>query len=77
MPQARAILPDTVTDDAVVLLKAGRGTLRLTYEIRLTAHLARKVGKRMLLVIREETVLAPSLQAFVAAHGIEIRRNDG
>jgi hypothetical protein len=77
MPQTRAILPDAVTDDAVVLFKAGQGTLRLTYEIRMTVYLARKLGKRPLLVMPKGAELAPSLQTFVVDHGIEIRRLDG
>jgi hypothetical protein len=72
-PAPRGILPDAVTDDAVVLIK-GCTTLRLTYEIRLATYMARQTRKRLLLVLMPECSLAPALRDFVDAHGIEIRR---
>ena len=70
----RAILPDAVTDDAVVLMKACR-QLRLTYEIRLATYMARQTGRRLVLLLVPECSVAASLQDFIDAHGIEVRRH--
>ena len=75
MPQPRGFLPDAVTEDAVVLIKAGQGVLRLTYEIRLATYMAVTRGKRAIIVAEPRATLAAPLQAFVVEHGIEVKRS--
>jgi len=69
----RGILPDAVTDDAVVLFKACTH-LRLTYEIRLATYMAKQTRRRLLLLLLPECSLDPTLQDFVGAHGIQVQR---
>ena len=75
MPQHRGSIPDAITEDAVVLIKAGQGVLRLTYEVRLATDMAARNGKRVIIVARPGATLATPLQAFAAEHGIEVRRS--
>lgn len=71
--QPRAILPDGASDTLIVLVKACT-TLRLTYEIRLTAFMAAQRGLKFILAVLPETHLTPELSSFVMEQSIEVER---
>jgi hypothetical protein len=71
--QQRALLPDAVTDDYAVLLKAS-SYLRLTYEIRLATYMARTGSLVLLISTPSHCRFSPELEAFVTAHRIRVKR---
>jgi hypothetical protein len=74
--QARGILPDAITDREIVLLKA-TSYLRLTYEIRLATFMAQSKRLDLSLSVPLRTRFSPELTAFIAAHGLVVRRSSG
>ncbi len=69
----RALLPDTVTDDYVVLFKAS-SYQRLTYEIRLATYMAQARGLVLLISTPSHCRFSPELEAFVAEHRIRVKK---
>lgn len=73
MPEARAILPDAMTDDRAIIIKAC-STLRPTYEIRMLAYLAKSTGRSALISVPATCQVDPRVEVFAEEHGIEIHR---
>lgn len=73
MPKERIILPDAMTEDLAIIIKAC-GTLRPTYEIRMLAYLAKSTGRTALISVPEECQVDPRVEAFAKNHGIQIHR---
>ena len=71
--QPRALLPDAVTGDYVVLFKAS-AYQRLTYEIRLAAYMAKARGLVLLVSTPAHCRFSPELETFVAEHSIRVKR---
>lgn len=68
-------IPDAVSDDYVVLIK-DCSELRTTRQIDNCAQLAEQTGRRLLLVVREDTRLDPRLAMWIDAMPelVELRR---
>jgi hypothetical protein len=73
--RARGILPDALTDDSVILIKAC-AELRLTYELRLATFMAQQTRRRLLVITSEDCTASSALQAFAREHGIVIRSHE-
>ena len=71
--QQRALLPDAVTDDYLVLFKAS-SYQRLTYEIRLATYMAKARGLVLLVSTPAHCRFSPELEAFAAEHSIRVKR---
>lgn len=71
--QARGILPDIVSEREVVLFKAPR-YLRLTYEIRLAAYMAKSRGIQLRISVPTYTRFSPELDAYAAQQGVVLSR---
>ena len=67
----RGFLPDAVTVDKIVLLKAC-SQLHLTYEIRLATFMALQTRRKLYVDIPQSTSIANELSAFAAQYGIAI-----
>ena len=70
--RTRGILPDALTDESLILIKAC-SELRLTYELRLATFMAQQSRRRLLVITNVDCTAASALQAFAREHGIVIR----
>ncbi len=70
----RGFLPDGVSQDAFVLVKAC-SRIRLTYEIRLATFLARESSRRLRLMVQASTAISTELRAFAIQYGISIEQS--
>jgi hypothetical protein len=68
-------MPDAVTSDALHLIK-NVSEMRLTYQIKLLAHMAKSCGKKLLITIPVSADVHSSLQDYVGDSGgaIEVKR---
>ena len=73
-PIARGILPDALTDEHVIILKAP-SFLRLTNEIRMATFFAAQSGRRLRLVLRAGSGVSARLKAFLAKNAVIVERN--
>ncbi len=64
MSQLRGILPDAVDDTRVVLIKACT-YLRLTYEIRTAALMAKQKHRTLVLACKKVCTFSPELESFL------------
>lgn len=75
MNSDRAILPDGLNNERLVLVKAC-SALRLTFEIRMAAFAARKQGLEFILAVPSNCVLDSDLRAFVQEQFITVLRTE-
>ncbi len=71
----RAILPDALDEDRLVIIKAC-SALRLTQEIKLAAFASKRKGVEFILAIPIACRLDPDLAVFVQEHGVTIYRTE-
>lgn len=70
-PRARGFLPDAVTPDKMLLLKAC-SRLHLTYEIRLATFMASQTNRRLYVDIPPSASISDELRAFASEYGVAI-----
>ncbi len=69
----RGVLPDAFIDGSPSLMKVCR-RLRLTYEIRLMAFIAREKGEILILYVRDHCELSDDLKDFASEYRVLVRR---
>ena len=69
----RGCLPDAMTPDAAIILKACRH-LKLTYEIRLATFMAIEVQKTLRVLVPDTTTISPQLEEYARKHRVIIEK---
>ena len=72
---ARGVLPDVVTAEALIFIKAC-SRLRCTNELRRAVPIALAHGKAVVIIMTPSCIVEQDLEAFAKEHGIALLRRE-
>jgi len=72
MNRPKAVLPDAVSSDEIILIKCC-DYLRLTYEIKLLQYFAHSEKKRLVLMVPDHLTMSKDLMNYITKNTIAVR----